>query len=285
MKTKRTMVSTLILVCALALAACGSEKTPETTQAPTVAVTVVTTAPTETAAPAQPLELTDWSMSAATWSSPNGATINISAVPNYYEEGQKADFVVRLENEEITSIPCQWDGTNYTASADLNAADGYCYYVVLTSAEGTVSEVAVNTPDAPTNEAFINMETSLVSYCTIIMEESIAEGNQLTLYGGKVQIQIPTITNEGETITCQEAALVLLFGEEEADRKVLTLTETSTAGLWEASLDGLVFNIPEMEDYQKVELVLNAALTNDQVLSAYGGSWQANADGFLPVLG
>ena len=35
MKTKRTMVLTLILACAMALAACSSEKSPETTQAPT----------------------------------------------------------------------------------------------------------------------------------------------------------------------------------------------------------------------------------------------------------
>lgn len=285
MKTKRTMVLTLILACAMALAACSNEKSPETTQAPTVAATVVTTAPTETAASAQSLELTDWTMSASTWPSSSGATIHVSATPDHYLEGQKADFVVRLENEEITSIPCQWDGAAYTASADLTAADGYCYYVVLTAVDGTVKEVAVNTPDAPTNEDFINLETSLFSYCSVILEESIAEGKQLTLYGGKAVVQLPSFRIEGEPITCQEAVLVLNLNGEEVDKKVLTLEETTTVGLMEASLDGLVFSIPGMEDYQKIELVLNATLTSGQTLSAYGGSWQANAEDFLPVFG
>jgi len=281
MKRKNLItVLAAILVLALALSACGSEKAPETTAPSTAAATV----PAETTA-AQPLTLTDWSMSASTWSSPNGATIHITATPNYYAEGQKADFVVRLESDDISSIPCQWDGTSYTASADLNAANGYCYYVVLTAADGTIAEVAVNTPAAPTNEAFINMEASLESYCSVIVEESECVNNQLTLSGGKVQVQAPVITNEGEVVACQEAALALRFNGNELDKKVLTLTETDTAGLFEAALENIVFDIPEMEDDQKVELTLNVTLTNGQMLSAFGGNWFYNEEGLLPVVG
>ena len=67
-------------------------------------------------------------LNATAWSSPNGATVNVDAVPNGYAEGQKAEFCVRLEGEEIARVPCEWDGKSYKASADLNAADGYCYY-------------------------------------------------------------------------------------------------------------------------------------------------------------
>lgn len=272
-----------ILVFALALSACGGkEEAPEET---TVPVTTAPAAVETTAAVSLPLELTDWTMRASTWSSPNGATIHIAATPGYYEEGQKADFVVRLEGDDIASIPCQWNGTQYAASADLNAANGYCYYVILTAADGTTAEVAVNTPAAPTNEAFINMEASLASYCNVIVEESKMDGSKLTLTTGKVQIQAPVITNEGETITCQEAALVLRFNGEELGKEVLTLTETETAGLFEAALEGISFEIPEMEKDQKVELTLEALLTNGQTLSAYGGHWFYNEEGLLPAVG
>ena len=273
---KKMTILAVLLALAVALTACGSKNAQE----PTAAATV----PAE-AAPNQVLTLTDWTMSASTWSSPNGATIHISATPNFHTEGQTANFVVRLESDDIVCIPCQWDGTAYTASADLNAADGYCYYVVLTAADGTAAEVAVNTPAAPTNEAFINMETSLKSYCSIIVEESDFKGSQLKLTAGTVQVQVPAITNAGETISCQEAVLVLSHDGKELGKQVLTLKETGTAGLYEAALSGITFQLPALEEDQRVELMLNALLSNGQSMSAYGGNWIFGSEELLPVVG
>lgn len=283
-KMKKMTILAVVLALAIALTACGSEKAPETTAA-TAAPTTAANVPAETAASVQSLTLTNWEMSANTWSSPNGATINISAAPSYYEEGQKADFVVRLESDDVALVPCEWDGTNYTASVDLNAANGYCYYIVLTAADGTASEVAVNTPAEPTNEAFIDIEAALESYCSITIDDSTFENSKLTLTSGKVQVKAPLITNEGETITCQEATLILTFNGETLGQEVLTLSEAETGGLFEAPLENITFDIPEMENEQSVELTLNVTLTNGQILSAFGGSWVNNAEGFLPVLG
>jgi len=278
---KKMTILAVILALAIALTACGSEKAPETTTAAEVAATV----PAETAALAQPLELTDWVMTANTWSSPNGATINISATPNHYEEGQKADFVVRLESDEIASVPGQWDGTSYTASVDLNAANGYCYYVVLTAADGSTAEVAVNTPTAPTNEALINMEASLESYCTVIIEESEFNGSKLTLTNCKAQIKTPAITNEGETISCQDATLVLNCNGTLSELPVTNFEETDTACLYEADLSGTIFDLPAMQADQSIELSLNVTLSNGQNLNSYGGNWVYNDNSLLPVVG
>lgn len=278
---KKMSILALILVLVIALAACGGEKTPETTAATAAATTVAT----ETAVPSQSLELTDWNMTANTWSSPNGATINISATPNYYEEGQKADFVVRLESDDVAVVPCQWDGTCYAASVDLNAANGYCYYVVLTAADSTVTEIAVNTPAAPTNKAFIDMEAALESYCSIIVEESTVADNQLTLVRANAQVKTPDITNAGETITCQEASLVLSHNGEELKKEILTLTQDEETGIFEVFLENIVFDIPELEAEQKVDLNLNVTLSNGQELSAFGGNWIYNAEGLMPVVG
>jgi hypothetical protein len=278
---KKMRILAIILVLALALTACGSKNVPEETTVPATTAAAVT----ETAAPAEPLSLTDWAMSANTWSSPNGATINISASPNYYEEGQKADFVVRLESDDVAVVPCQWDGSCYTASVDLNAANGYCYYVVLTAADGTVTEVAVNTPAASVNEALINMEASLASYCSVTIEESNIADNKLILTNCKVQVQTPIITNEGETIGCQEASLVLDCNGQLLNTPVSGLTATETAGLYEADLSGTTFDLPEMEADQSIELSVNVTLTNGQNLTAYGSSWVYNEGSALPVVG
>jgi len=278
---KRMSILAVILVLALALSACGSSSAPETTPATTAAIVP---AETETAAPLN-LALTGWNMHATTWSSPNGATIHISATPEAYAEGLIAAFEVRLDGENVAVIPCEWNGTAFTASADLNAADGYSYYVVLTAPDGTAEEIAVNSASQPTEEAFVNMETALTSYCSITVEESSFEGSNLTLISGKAQVQAPTITNNNEVITCAKAELVLRFNGEILDTEVLTVTETDTAGLFEAQLQDITFDVPEMEDDQQLDLTLNVTLSNEQVLSAFGGNWFYNDQGLLPVVG
>jgi hypothetical protein len=182
-------------------------------------------------------------------------------------------------------IPCQWDGSAYTASADLNAANGYCYYVILTAADGTSTEAAVNTPTNPTNEAFINMEASLLSYCSITVEESTCADSTLTLSSGKVQVQVPALTNNGEAVSCQQASLVLSYNGQELEKKELTLAETDTACLYEADVAGTTFSLPQMNPEEKVELTLNVTLSNGQNLSAYGGNWVSGAEEILPVVG
>lgn len=281
---RKMTILAVILALAIALSACGNEKAPETTAATTVATTAATV-PAETTLPSEPLTLAGWAMTANTWSSPNGATINISASTNYYAEGQKADFVVRLEGEEIISVPCKWDEISYTASVDLNAANGYSYYVVLTAADGTATEVAVNTPDEPVNETLINLAASLESYCSVTLEESTFEDGKLTLTGGQVQVKAPSLTSEGVTISCQEAVLLLSLDGEELDQEVVALTQADTTDIFEATLDNIVFDIPEMESNQKVELTMNATLSNGQSLSAFGGNWSYSEDGLLPAFG
>ena len=278
---KKMTILAVILVLVMALTACGKTETPETTAAPTVAATV----PAETTPPAQPLTLTDWELSASTWSSPNGATVHLTATPSTYVDGQVAEFVVRLESDDVVTATCQWDGTSYTADADLNAANDYCYYVILTAADGTSTEVAVNTPAAPTNEALINMEAALASYCNLIVEESEITDNKLNLTKCSVQVQIPLITNDGETISCQEAVLVLDCNGQLLEQPVTGLEETATAGLFEADVSGTTFEVPEMEAEQDILLTLNVTLSNGQNLTAQGSSWVSGEGSLLPVVG
>ena len=85
------MLALILLVCT----ACGKEDAAaETTQA--------------AADPNAPLSLTSYTLEASTWSSPNGATVKLTATPSRHTEGNRAAFVVRLEGEEISSAICEW---------------------------------------------------------------------------------------------------------------------------------------------------------------------------------
>ncbi len=261
---KKTILVLVALIAAFAmvLTGCGSKEAEETTP-------VAATQPVAEV----PLGLADWSLSTSTWSSPNGATVHLTATPNARTDDQYAVFSVRLEGDDIENIPCEWDGTHYTASAELNAADGYCYYVVLTTASGDQAEIAINTPNAPTNEALINMETALNTYCTLLVESSDADDEKLTITGGTAQIQLPRITNDGEAITCTEAVLVLNFNGAETDRKVLTLPEPDANGLYVLNISDTRFDIPAMEDDQQLTLRLDVTLSNGQILNDANGTW------------
>lgn len=269
MKKPLLCLLALTLAVSVAFTGCGTDKAEETTAAPA-----------ETLAADQPLELTAWDLTATTWSSPNGATVNLTATPNGYAEGQSAMFVVRLEGSEVETVPCQWDGAQYTASADLNAADGYCYYVILTAADGTQTEVAVNTPTAIIDDALINMATALNSYCTLTVTDSQQNGDKLTITEGSIQVQLPLITNAGETIVCDKAVLVMTFDGKEVGSVELDVGEPTDAGVYNAPISGAEFEVPSMENDQRVELRLDVTLSNAQTLTAQGSSWLYN-DGEL----
>ncbi|MDD5863604.1 MAG: hypothetical protein PUD80_03060 [Firmicutes bacterium] len=264
MKAKRIFtVIALIAVFAFVLAGCGGKEEAVVTEVGTV----------PELATGQSLELTSSALTATTWSSPNGATVNLTAVPNGYAEGQSAAFVVRLEGEDAANVPCDWNGSAYTASADLNAADGYSYFVILTAADGTQSEVPVNTPANPTDDALLNMESALNSYCSMTVTASEQNGSKLTITEGSAEVQAPQITNEGETITCSKAELVLTLNEEEVARAELALEEAEIPGSYTADLAGTGFDIPAMEDDQELAVRLDVTLSNGQFLSAPGGTW------------
>ena len=269
-----TMIA-ILAVFALVFSGCGSKEPAETSAA----------AETAAAETAPALGLSDFSLSTTTWSSPNGATVHLDAVPHGYAEGQSASFVVRLEGEDIANIPCQWDGTHYTASAELSAADGLCYYVLMTGADGNTAEVPVNTPTLITDEALINMASSLESYCNLMVEESAFADGKLTISAGSAQVQAPAITNGGEKITVGEAVLVLTFNGEEVASEKITLEESETAGSYTLALSGISFKVPEMENDQQLNLSLNVTLSNGQSLTAAGGTFYYNDGEMLTAVG
>ncbi len=275
MKKNRICLLALVLVFSLAVTGCGAEKAEETISPAAVDAT-------ETAAA---LGFVSWKLTASTWSSPNGATVHLSATPYSYVDGDTASFIIRLEGEDVETIPCQWDGKNYTASVDLNAADGYCYYVMQTSADGNSAEIPVNTPNALVDDSLINLQTSLQSYCTLTVSASQQDGGKLTITDGTIKVQLPMISNEGETILCESAVLVLTFDGKEVGSALIGVGAPADGGVYDLSIAGTTFDVPDMEDDQRLELRLDVTLSNNQTLTALGGSWLYNDGNLLLAAG
>ena len=276
---RKTMLVLIAVLCAVSLVLTGCGKGEEAPETNAAEVVTASTPEEETT-----LGLSGWELDSSTWSSPNGATVHITATPVTYVEGMTADFVVRLEGTDVLTVPCQWDGTVFTGSAELNAKDGYCYYMILAS-DGHTYEVAVNIASEPVDETLVNMATALNTYCTLLVEESEATDSKLTLTAGTARIQPPAIRNDGQAVTCAEAQLVLTFNGEEIGRKALDLPAADDTGAYEIPISGVSFDIPQMEDDNQLNLRLDVTLSNGYMLSDAGSSWSYMDGQLLGIVG
>ena len=269
---KKVLSVLLVIVMVLSLFACGKkdegtapfeEKTPAQTAA-------------SVESPARALSLTEVSFSVTTWSSPNGATVNLTAVPSDYAKGDSAQFVVRLNAVEVESVPCEWKDKAYSASAELNGADGYGYYVIITGKDGSIAEIPVNTPEEPVDEALVNLASYLQSYCTLTLNDAALEGDNLTILSGYALVQAPRITENSDNVACAQASLVLTLDGQEIASVPLTMAPGETDRSYDSTITDMSFTIPgDLSDGQQLMLRLDAVLTNGQTLTAQGGSWTA----------
>ena len=277
---KRRISLVLVLVMVLVLAGCGKGDRIAEQEAENDQVQGMNDGQN-----ANPVSLTEWHFDFFAWSGNNGANITFTATPDSYAEGQTAVLNVKLEGEVVDTSVCEWDGKAYTANTDLNAEDGYCYYCVITDAYGNESEVELNTPKNPTNEWIINIETSLTSYCNMMVEESVAEGNTLTITSGYAQAQLPAIGKSGPNVTIVGTELILLAEGKEIGRNSLTLEHAEGVNNYGVQVSGVSFTIPAMEDDQQLELKMEVTLSDGQILTAPGGNWFANGGELFLVVG
>lgn len=217
--------------------------------------------------------LKSWNLTAQAWSSSNGATVTLTAEPSAYTAGQAAELVIRLNGQAVDSVPCVWDGSTYTASVDLNAADGYGYYCVLISPDGTREQIALNTPENPVDDTIVYMASSLSTYCNLYVMDWELSGGQLTVTSGYIQVQTPRLSASGETVSCSQAELVFQLNGQEIERQAITLPEGEGAGSYETILSGVSFSMPEMGDDYQLDLWLDVGLSDGSTIFCSGGSW------------
>lgn len=232
----------------------------------------------------QKAALQDWTLDATPWNDSNGATVTFAATPVNYTEGQKAALSVRMGDLEAESTNCVWNGTSFVGSVELTAADGYSYYCILTSVDGTQNEIALNTPDNVTNDTLVYLGSNLNAYANLIVEDWETNDTNLVIKSGHIQVQMPRLSTTGTT-TVANAALVLKLNGEANNSMDLTLPDGEGEGSYELSLENTTFTMPAMEDDYQLDLYLEVTLSTGHTMQTLGGSWYSNNGELLLVVG
>lgn len=266
-RNRTSLIAWLLLVCLVVTAFSGCQKQDaEVTTEPTQ-----TEAPTETSQEAEG-GLQSWDLTAKVWSSSNGATVTLTAVPKAYSQNQAVYFVVHLDGEKKEDIPCTWDGKAYTASVDLEAADGYEYECVLFQGQGEGESYVLS--DA--YDSLVYLKRSLEAYCNLYISDFKVVEDIFMVTAGFAHVQLPQLTVDGSNITFQKAELVFLLNGKELERQAIDLPAGEGLGSHEASLSAIRFTMPQMEDDYQLDLELHVNLSNGEELTANGGSWYYN---------
>lgn len=276
-RKKTALIAALALCATVILSGCGKEPKADANATAPAQTTEATQA--TASAPAGSLahveaegSLQSWELTAQVWSSSNGATVTLTAQPRAYEKGQGASFVVRLEGKEVENVSCSWDGKYYTASADLEAADGYEFECVLFPPQGVGEHYTLS--DA--YDSLVYMKRSLDAYCNLYISDFKDADGKFTITAGWASVQLPQLTTAGTTIGFQKAQLVFTLNGETVETQDVSLPQGEGQGSYESSLSNISFTMPQMDDDYQLDLTLVVTLTNGEELTADGGSWFYN---------
>ena len=274
-RKKSALIARVLALCLAAAVLSGCSKSPATNQVTTDPTQPVQTAPAASGSLAQVEtegSLQSWELNASVWSSSNGATVTLNAQPRTYEKGQSASFVVRLEGKEVENVSCTWNGSYYTASVDLEAADGYEYECVLFPPQGVGEHYTLS--DA--YDSLVYMKRSLDAYCNLYISDFKDDNGKFTVTAGWASVQLPQLTTAGTEIGFQKAQLVFSLNGETVETQDVTLPQGEGKGSYESSLSNISFTMPKMDDDYQLDLTLVVTLTNGEELTANGGSWFYN---------
>ena len=276
-RKKTTLIAALALCATVILSGCGKEPKADANATAPAQTTEATQA--TASAPAGSLahveaegSLQSWELTAQVWSSSNGATVTLTAQPRAYEKGQGTSFVVRLEGKEVENVSCSWDGKYYTASADLEAADGYEFECVLFPPQGVGEHYTLS--DA--YDSLVYMKRSLDAYCNLYISDFKDADGKFTITAGWASVQLPQLTTAGTAIGFQKAQLVFALNGETVETQDVNLPQGEGQGSYESSLSNISFTMPQMDDDYQLDLSLVVTLTNGEELTADGGSWFYN---------
>lgn len=228
--------------------------------------------------------LAEYTLTGSAWSSNNGATVTVTAVPTTHDDSHTAALSVQLNGVEVEFVPCEWNGTAYTASVDLNAANGYGYYFIITTADGNPTRMELNTPNNITDDTLVYMETALSAYANMVMEGWEEKDGKLVVTSGFVQVQMPRLTADGKT-GYAGSQLILKSNGEEVERKAIDVPAGEGIGSYEAAISNQQFTLPEMGSDSILELWLEVTLSNGQVIDTVACTWSYLDGVLMPSVG
>ncbi len=282
--TKKFLSILLAAALMVFIAGCGdkSDSPASTTVAPETQSQIQAT---ESGVDMRDLSLKEWSLEPTVWNDGNGVTVAFSVTPNAPIEGLRAALSVRIGELEAESTNCNWDGSAFTGSVDLLAADGYSYYCILFAPDGATQETELTSPENIVDETLVNMSSSLSAYANLIIEDWTATASTLTIKSGYVQCQMPKLTVGGTAPQIASSNLVLKLNNEEVARQALDIPAGEGEGSFEMSVVNQTFTIPAMESDHQLDLWLEITLNTGSTVSVTGGSWYSTGTELQMVVG
>ena len=214
--------------------------------------------------------LSSWDLQADPWPNSTGADVTFTAVPTEYVPGMGATLLVMLGERQAASIPCVWDGTRFTGTASLDAADGYSYFCLLSGPSG-MQQLNLMNPDSEKAEIPVYLHAALSSYCNLVINDWAEQHGALVLNSAYAQVQLPQIEAEELTITDQELVL-RLNGQIHAKVPTL-LTPSEVSGSYEMLISDLHLPMPTLKRGDILELSLEVSLSDGRHLQGFGISW------------
>ena len=216
--------------------------------------------------------IAEWSLTGEPLVHGSGALVTLTVTPTSYVEGQMISFRGQLEGQMIASMYCDWDGSVYTASVELDAADGYSYSILLTEPNGTQDYRELNSPANPVDSTLVYMYSSMAASCFLTVADWQVEDNTMTISGSSVDVQLPLFSPQGEPISCTGINLILQLDGEDLDRKSIMVPQSADSYL-SIPLSPADFAMPEMDETNQLDLWLEVPLSDGQVLRHCGSSW------------
>lgn len=216
-------------------------------------------------------KLKDWTLTAAPWADSTGADVTFTATPSDYQQGVGATLQVTLDSRQIASVPCVWDGSTFTATVSLSAADGYSYFCVFSGPSG-VRQLALMTPDSPDADIPVYLDSSLSSYCNLVVNDWIENPSSLVLSSAYAQVQLPRLSTDG-TLEIISSDLVLRLNGQISARIPIETEPSEVEGSYDVTLSDLHIPMPELSGTDSLELYLEVTLSDGRHLQAFGISW------------
>lgn len=222
--------------------------------------------------PAIIADLKSWELKSRAWYDNCGAAVTLTAVPASYQTGMTAAFRVSLDGQTAAEIPCVWDGTAFTATADLTAQNGYTYICIL-NPDSSSTEIILASPENPTDASAVYLADSIHSYCSLAIGDWSVNNGHLVLSSCHLQVQLPQVTMDGKAARCQVTKLILRHNGEPLRTHWVTLNPGEASGCYGLDVENLSLLLPRLEEGDALELWLEVTLSDDQILTAIGGSW------------
>lgn len=216
--------------------------------------------------------IADWSLTGKPLVQGSGAEVTLTVTPTRYQEGQMVSFRVALDGQSVADLYCDWDGSSYTATVELDAADGYSYSLLLTEPSGTQDYRELNSPANPVDPALVYMYSSLSASCTLTVHDWEISDHFLSVNSGNVDIQLPAMTAGGEKVSCSGISLVLQLDGQELSRKSLMVPQSEDT-LLQLPLGATSFDIPDIPEGSQLDLWLEVNLSDGQLLHHAGCGW------------